>query len=434
MKSHRGLIVAHSVGSGKTLTAVTASQCFLDDHPSGIVKIVTPVSLQSNMKKEMKAAGVDPSDPRYEFYTLHGFSSAHALSSVSSSMTRCGSNTMLIIDEAHELRTDIQVAKRKIVKKSKGKPAGTVPIGIVRADIAVKCAKDAAKVLLLTGTAVYNSPRDMANLVAMVRGEPVLGEKAFERMMASDAAFKKYFSCITSFYENPKDENFPTVKERYVEFEMTPKYYKEYKAVENRTSSLFNAKNPSRFLIGFRQASNALTECIKCEWVLQKAKEGKKMVIFSSFITFGLEKIQEKFKAAKIPFVEVKGSMSKEEREKAVNKYNTDKVNILFITKAGGQGLDLKGTRYFILFEKSWNDATEEQAKGRAARYRSHTHLPKSEQTVEIFHLMMVKPRGNKDRLQSADSILKSLILQKNKEKREFLKRLFPLSIEQMAC
>ena len=309
LKTHRGLIVAHTVGSGKTLIAVVSSQCFLDENPKGRVKIVTPVSLQQNMKKEFKAAGADPNDPRYEFYTLHGFANHFAKKLSSDAAKKEWENTMLIIDEAHELRTDIQVAKRK----TKGE-------GIVRAEVAVRAARMARKVLLLTGTAIFNEPHDLANLVAMVKGRPPLSTRAFEQMVSSDCTFKEYFSCVMSFYDAPKDENYPTVKESYVEFEMTPKYYKEYKAVENRTSQLFSAQNPYRFLVGFRQASNALTECIKCDWVLKKAQEGKKMEIFSSFITYGLEKMQEKLIKAKIPFVQIIGSMDRQERERAVEK------------------------------------------------------------------------------------------------------------------
>src|SRR5437868_5419575 len=81
IRNHRGLIVSHVVGSGKTLTAVTATQCYLEDNPNGEVLIVTPVSLQDNFKKEMRAYGVDPDKSpwknKYKFFTLQGFATTY---------------------------------------------------------------------------------------------------------------------------------------------------------------------------------------------------------------------------------------------------------------------------------------------------------------------------------------------------------------------
>ena len=54
MDNHDGLLVIHGTGSGKTLTAITTSQCYLDRNPTGKVVFVGPVSLISNFQKEMK--------------------------------------------------------------------------------------------------------------------------------------------------------------------------------------------------------------------------------------------------------------------------------------------------------------------------------------------------------------------------------------------
>ena len=428
LKKHRGIIAAHAVGSGKTLTAVTASQCYLDENPKGEVIIVTPVSLQENMKKEMRAYGFDPDkDPRYKFFTIHKFSTTYK--------NKTCKNAMLIIDEAHELRTEIPGEKKK-----KDTQEDSTKVRISRAAVAVKCASTANKVLLLTATAVYNRPQDLANLVAMVKGIDPPGKTEFQKILDDPTDFRDFFSCVLSFYDTPKDENYPLFEEHYEEIEMTPDYYKEYRAVEEQNSHLFDQKNPFRFLTGVRQASNALVECMKCDNVLLRAKEGKKMVIYSAFVTYGVRKVQEMFDENNIKYVEVTGSMKKSDRDKAVLDYNANKVNIMFITKAGGQGLDLKGTRYIIIMESAWNKATEHQVFGRAVRYKSHTHLPKSEQRVDAYHLLIVKPpigksgRTEDDIYESADSIIKEKLEEKNEDAITFMKRLYPLSIEQAKC
>lgn len=435
IRKNRGLIVCHDVGSGKTLTAVTAAQCFLEDTDrKGKIIVVTPVSLQDNFKKEMKAYGVGKNDmKRYEFYTLQKFATEY-------NKKVCGGNKkqpiMLIIDEAHNLRTDITRAKaaartRALTSKSNKSP-------VVRADVAVRCAKTADKVLLLTATSVYNNPRDIANLVAMVKGVDAIPKKAFEKMLNNKEDFEKFFACMISFYDVPKNtEDYPTVTESYVEIPMTPSYYKEYRKVEHLNSHLFLEKNPWKFLTGVRQASNALEECIKCKWVLDRVTKGKKMVIYSAFKTYGVERIQEMFEKKGISYVEITGEIKKSERTEAVKKYNKGKVDVLFITKAGGEGLDLKETREVIIFESSWNRATDSQVIGRAVRYQSHSNLPKSERHVDVFHVLMVKP-DIKERTDgnypSADSMLKVLTEKKERENSTFIKKLIPLSIEQRKC
>ena len=456
-QTNRGLIVAHPVGSGKTLEGVTVASCFLMKHPDGVVKVVTPVSLQHNFEKELLAAGVR--SDRIELYTLAAFATQHGPGGAKEGT--CASRSakkrrpvLLIIDEAHELRTNI----------SKARNSGKT----VRAEVAVRCAMEADEVLLLTATAVYNEPYDIASLVAMVKGTVPLSVKSFESLVYEDEKrgptqdqkrrFADYFGCMFSFHDMPRDSNYPTVIERYIEIEMSAQYFKEYKEVERRNSSLFSGANPFLFLSGVRRASNALSSCPKCDVVMDfvqkglpvsvtaqgipqfgtiaamKGKKPIKVVVYSAFREFGVDQISERLRSAGIPYGEVNGSMPKDKRQKAVDGYNADKLQVLLITAAGGQGLDLKGTRVIILFEEQWNSSIEDQAKGRAVRYGSHSHLPESERSVQIYHLVMIKPRSSKDKRPSADTILKELVEEKRAKNVKFLKRLQEVSIEKLAC
>lgn len=439
MRTHRGLIAALSVGSGKTLIAVTVSQCFLDDHPHGKVIIVTPASLQDNFRKEMLAYGANPDDPRYEYYTLQTFANHYV-------DKHCGSDTLLVIDEAHNLRTDIKTATRSAARRQKKSQIKAKAEGktkrskrsVVRADVAIRCAKTAGKVLLLTATSVYNKPHDISNLVAMVRGEEPLSKRKFENLLKKPSEFRQYFSCVISFYRVKHDASYPTVKEEYVEIPMSPAYYKAYHDVETKNSYLFDHLNPWQFLSGVRQASNALVECPKCDWVMKKIKDGKKTVIYSAFLSHGIRILQKEFDKQGIPYAEVTGELTRKQRDAAVQKYNANKVRVLFITKAGGEGLDLKETRNVIIFESSWNRPNEEQVIGRAARYQSHIKLPKKDQTVNVYHLMIVKPprskRGKGDDYESADTMLRVMIEEKEKANQTFINMLQPMSIENLKC
>ena len=68
----RGVIVVHSVGTGKTLTAIATAQCLLNKNVVNKVIVITPTSLQDNFKKQMKMYSSKINFNNYEFYTIQG--------------------------------------------------------------------------------------------------------------------------------------------------------------------------------------------------------------------------------------------------------------------------------------------------------------------------------------------------------------------------
>ena len=171
MLTHKGMIAAFDTGTGKTLTAVTTAACIL--HVSAFlgvpvkVIVITPKSLKENFKKEMEKYGTPSYDKRYEFYTYDEFRNRYNAKKI-----QC-SRSFLIIDEAHNLRTDyrdifkpVHMAKKPLFATG-GKKTKTTNS---RSEVSIKCASDAWKVLLLTATPIYNDTSDIVNLVSMVKG------------------------------------------------------------------------------------------------------------------------------------------------------------------------------------------------------------------------------------------------------------------------
>ena len=109
----------------------------------------------------------------------------------------------------------------------------------------------------------------------------------------------------------------------------------------------------------------------------------------------------------KISYMSVTGSMNMQNRKEAVELYNSGKIKILFISKAGSEGLDLKNTNYIIILESSWNENEIEQIIGRGIRYKSHIGLKKSKQKVSVYQLYCVKPKE----YENLDMIVKNYLL-----------------------
>ena len=425
MIKNRGLVTIFGTGLGKSLTAVTSIQCVLKQHPKIKVVIITPTSLVENMKKEFRAYGADPDDKRVTFLTLTKFSNDFDTGKI-----KCG-NTFLIVDEAQNL------------KGHDAKNAKSV----------IKCAKKAKKVLLLTATPIMNRPNEIVNLIAMVDGTDPISASNFDKyIMTDEYEFNKFFKCKISYVKGIRNSDYPESEEHMVEFEMDKKYYKAYRDVEQGQetalcTSLFGCgSNLQAFYNGIRRAANNIEseKGPKINWIVNKIQEENKRnkrnktLIYSSFLEAGSRLVMKRLDKLKIPYVKVDGSLSIVKRKESVEKYNSGEVNIIFISKAGGEGLDLKGTRHVIITEPAWNDANLEQVKGRAVRYKSHDGLPEKERFVDIWNLFMVKPKkrdeNDIDGMESIDIVIRDQALAKLTEINEFMERLIPLSIEKNNC
>lgn len=426
LEKNRGVVAVHSVGSGKTLLAVAASQCMIDKYPDIKILVVTPKSLVENFMKELKAyrIGINSNIPkhvydeiykeendRYIFMTKTKFANDYV-----GKPMKC-SNVFLIIDEAHNFKN----------KLGKGARA------------ALNCALKAKKILLLTATPIYNAPEDLIFLVSMIKGPKYnISKKILESYIVSvnPNKFNNYFSCVFSFYDNPKT-GYPEVIEHFVNIPMNKGYYKMYLDVERLKSEIFS--DPYRFLMGVRQATNAFPDSDKVRWAIRKimnsVKNKKKILLYSAFRGYGVDKIKELLEKKKVKFAEIHGDQTECERNNAVRKFNSDlDPYVLLITKAGGEGLDLKNVADVILLEAGYNRSGEKQVIGRAARFGSHSSLPMKDRKVDVWKLILVKPPGWKtferialsrnDPRDSADVILRNIIERKEIVDDKVLRRL----------
>jgi hypothetical protein len=367
--------------------------------------IVTPATLVENFTNEMKWYGLNYKNKKYTFYTKEMFGLEYQSGNIDCK------NSFIVIDEAHEFRTDYRqefsgspISKYVLMKK---REAGKIQ----RAESAVLCSQLAWKVLLLTGTPMYNREYDIVNLVAMVKGQEPIDNFQWEQIMANDKYLNDYFKC-TILYHRPGKADYPDRTDKLVGIEMTPEYYKLYHEEEikiknsnikfAKTNDIDEAKT-NAFMVTLRKAVNNLqgstkkqekiSSCLKCGFVLSLIKEGQKTLIHSSLVTSGIQLLEEALDKEGIPYLEISGRISKKKRAQIAQKYiESDDINVLFVTSAGEMGLDLKGVRKVILLEKGWNVQREEQVIGRAVRYRSHVMLPEDERNVTVYHLILVKP------------------------------------------
>ena len=74
--------------------------------------------------------------------------------------------------------------------------------------------------------------------------------------------------------------------------------------------------------------------------------------------------------------------------------YNAGKLDLLLLSSAGSESLDLKNTRQVHVMEPHWNEAKINQVIGRSIRYKSHNSLPETERHVTVFRWVSVFPES----------------------------------------
>lgn len=421
MLTNRGMVAAFEMGSGKTLTAVVISYCIIklamlfDVDKDFRIMMIVPPSLEENMIKEMISykIGRDEDDvvKHYMLYKPQTLSNH-----MNKGIIDC-KKSLVIIDEAHNMRKDFSGNFTITIKDQSSKPG--------RVENMVFCSVDSWKVLLLTGTPLYNSTVDIVNLAAMVKGQMEPSDIDPYVLLQNDRkAFDDYYRNIFLFHKNDHDL-FPQRKDIVVNIIMNREVLQKYEELESisekeidkggkpkrgrgRPSSdegdidqkfevtKKDGRGRNAYMAPLRTSVNNITPNLKCRFMTEKIKDAltrnEKCLIFSDFKEAGAGTIQWFLKTNGIKSTVVDGDLEIKLRDIYVERFNKDLDMVLIVTRVGGEGFDLKGVRHIFAFEKNWNIATMEQYIGRGIRYKSHEHLPPDQRNVTVYHLMLIKP------------------------------------------
>jgi superfamily II DNA or RNA helicase len=405
------LILAHSTGSGKTLTSIAIA-----DKLGLPTTVLTPAPLVENFKKELlkhKKGG-----PHIDVRSLP--------TAVSQGYSIPEGNT-LIVDEAHSLRNS-GTQRQKYIQDQ---------------------ARRASRILLLTGTPAYNNLTDWAPLVNIAAGEEIVpsNPRAFEDRYVKEhridpgffARWKgvkagsvkklkniddlkrrlsKYVDVFDADVEKPKriDET--------IKVDLSPEQLKMYEAVRGKVpySIIYKIHNnlpPSKseasqlnaFLTGVRQVSNSMADYDTTlseddlertspklkkavEYLEERYKKDKDFrgFVYSNYLKSGVEPISTMLKRRGVPHNIFTGAIGHKDRKRIVEEYNSGKVPIIVGSGSASEGLDLKGTSVVQLLEPHFNQARLDQVIGRGIRYKSHAHLPPEKRKVLVQHYLGTLP------------------------------------------
>ncbi len=103
LSSIRSGVLFHGVGTGKTFSAVGLIKAYLQLYPHHKVILITPPALLFGFVDSLIAYGINPQDTRFEYYSYTSFVNYKVDTT----------NSLMIIDEAHNLRTEIVLTEDK---------------------------------------------------------------------------------------------------------------------------------------------------------------------------------------------------------------------------------------------------------------------------------------------------------------------------------
>ena len=415
IKHQNGLVVAHEPGSGKTRTSIEVYKAL------GLpAEVVVPAALKSNYHKELKKwIGSIPKDVKIK---------SQQLISRNGEVSTKHRENLLIVDEGHKGRNPESKLNKALREHH------------------------ATKRLVLTGTPIYNHPSDIASLVNLAADATLLPEdrQSFEERFVerkkvhpgflaslmgvspgNEEALKNkhQLKAILSKYvdfEPINQKDFPTSAEEVYKVPMTSAQRDIYESVIGRAPfwlkyKIQNGLPPNKaelsklqhFMTGLRQVSNTsagfvkqkgLAESPKINKAVQLLKEklkdpSAKAIVYSNFLESGIDPYKEQLEKNRIPYGEFSGRISDDVRQQSVKDYNLDKLRVLLLSSAGGEGLDLKNTGLVQLLDPHFNLEKQKQIIGRAIRLGSHSSLPPEKRNVVIQRFLATLPPNRLEKI-----------------------------------
>lgn len=402
IKNHFGLILYHSMGSGKTITSLAMVSQFR--YP---IIIISTKASGKNFKDDIKKMNL--THLPIQIYTYQ-----KAISLIMNNQLSFQSHSV-IIDEAHHLKT------------------GTKLLTIL-----INECSNAEKIVLLTGTIFYNSLTDLSVLVNIVKKDTVLPETnkefryffwddLYEAPGSVDILKERIKDTISYYKKSTQSENYPKSSNIIKKINMDPRQISIYKYYLKKILSLvhiqtvkyssMDKRKVNNFLNVTRQLSNTLYNSydfpkIIAIWeYIQNAP--KPIIVYSNYLNNRILPLGYYLNKYKISYGIYYGEQTEEKRNKIIDNYNQRKIDVLLITSAGSESLDLKNTRSIHIMEPHWNESKINQIIGRAIRYNSHQALPVEQRHVEIVRWISIF--GTNIPYKTADEYLVKLSTQKNK-------------------
>ena len=427
------LVLYHRLGSGKTCTSITMAEEYMRSYPLNKVKVILPARLRTNFIDELGSACANTENKkRYEIYSFEKFKiAALKAEDIKEWMREFTSNSMIIVDEVHNLLSD--AFKPSVMKDALS--SGTVRKGekgmntILFMMLNKFADEENAKFVFLTATPIFDNINQLKLLAQAVKPKAKIPVKTTLKTVIEHLRGK------VSYFPGTSINAYPAKEYDYITVPLNK--YQEDKTLDilNRMPGDIDDDTSESFMVKQRQITigkpkiNALVKLIK-------SKPGKHLV-YSTFIKNGLHKIIEALEAAGFKAFDPKksaepltfalwdGSLvdkNKQIIKKVVNSIdNIDGKHIKVILGSPSikEGVSFKHMQHVHIIDPVWNQSAIDQLEGRAIRYCSHMDIPTDHPVLKrkvIIHRYKSVPRTDGKVPRTCDQIIYDDIIPKKYE------------------
>ncbi len=439
-----GGILADDMGLGKTLQTLTFLQHYLNKYPEALFMMACPTTLIYNWENEIRKY-----TPGIKYLIHHGPQRAKKQEDLT-----C---TNLIITTYGTLRSDIKMLSNiefDYIVLDESQAIKNPLSQVAKASLELKSKNR----ICLSGTPIQNNTFDLYSQMNFLNPGMLGSMEFFRNEFANpidknqDKDAKGNLSKIINPFllRRTKEQVAPDLPEKteMIYFcEMGAKQRKVYDSYRNsfRTKILeeidHGGMDKARFsvltgLMKLRQIcdspailsngddyENNSVKIAELTKSLTENTGNHKSLVFSQFLGM-LGLIRDELEKLGIPYVYFDGSTSSVDREKAIQKFQTDDTCRVFLIslKAGGVGLNLTAADYVYIVDPWWNPAVEQQAIDRTHRIG---------QTKNIFAYRMICKNTIEEKIlllqDRKKALVKDLI---TSEENAFLKKLTKEDIE----
>jgi SNF2 family DNA or RNA helicase len=439
---HKGMLLYHKLGSGKTCTSIMIADSMLRREMVNHVFVIAPGSLRSGWIEEYcKKCGIGVQYIRKKFtFITYNFDTSRELHKFNFD------NSLVIIDEVHNFINGVKNDSKSYTS------------------IYNKIDNSTCRVLALSGTPVTNSMHQLGLLGNMLKKDAfndiLTGEKDFsEEKLNRTFIGTDILNGIISYFPGDS-KSYPTVhyhnpikmqmsREQFIEYtsavnveknshkpeeklkqtdpvEYNRKMIMYIKAVQHiptRSASNFcYNKEDKNIVIKKKNGETEEEEIILPDkfkkdggWITSDTFIDRKMInkyspkfaalfinivmnyhtkhmVYTFFVNkSGIEMLETLLNNCGITTAIFYGKMSDKQRVAILKKFNSpenrngDIIRVILVSEAGNAGITLLETNNVHILESSNNEIKTQQAIGRAARFKSHINMPPNRQYVNVW-------------------------------------------------
>ena len=402
-KKTKGLLVAHGMGSGKTLTSLWVAKEYVQKGRVDFVNILAPNVSVGEFIGSFERAGISPQTARKIRVLTHDEFSLNR-------KKRDFSNCLVIVDEAHLFTKTKYAALEKLnvpyIMLLSGTPAPNTPSEIVPL-INLLCTHEKDKWTEAkwnhTATKVAEKIRFLKDKVSMYN----IGSE--HNYMGKRGALFKSANNFPGYKVTTRNVKL-SQHQNGLYLNLLKRIKKESKDAagkypfKRRERAIVDSKHGNKGKKGEKKVTPKVArvaEDIVKE--IKKTHKGKKgstgdkrehrgrLLLYASHkkVTKCLMKeIKSLCRAGKVDSAQIalyNGDTNEKDRLAIKESFNNGELDLLIISKAGSVGLDLQCTSKVFLYDLWWNIPQVNQIIGRAIRFRSHRKPPCEHEHVDVY-------------------------------------------------